>query len=330
MNASTYNPGTTGGRRESLDGMITLLEPEERPFSSSIQKKSDVKSTFHEVVADTLRAPRTSGSREGSAGTKGGNKVAKRARFGSYLHRFHDTFGTTDVQQAVAKAGGQVGTQDEYDYASGKTLREVLRDMEAAHCGTQDTSAGGEDTDMVERGAFKWITATQTPQIPTSYLAPANQRLTGVSTLAASNLDTVLQSIITSYGKPPSLDFYAGNTYVANIDNLSRVDTTSGAITRVVQDLGKSRELNFSVRVYKTSFGVLNVFPSQFIAVSSGVGDVDSGLVINPELWETQVLEDIFVEEDPDSGGADGRHGFVKAIAGLFCRMPKGNASISN
>jgi hypothetical protein len=33
---------------------------------------------------------------------------------------------------------------------------------------------------------------------------------------------------------------------------------------------------------------------------------------------------------DPDSGGASGRTGFVKAIGGLFCRMPKGNGFIYN
>jgi hypothetical protein len=334
MNSNSYgSPGTTGGNKEWLDDKLTILEPEETPFTSLVPKDNNAKATFHEVVSDRLRAPRTSGTREGESGTKGGNKAVKRARFGAYVHRFMDTFGVTDVQQAVSEAGGVAVTDDEYADAKAKCLREVKRDMEATLCSNNDTQGGTADDEMKLRGAFKWLASTQTPAVPADFLTPAAQRLTSVATLietGASSLNSVLKSLKGQYGGSRTYHMLAGNDYIEDIDLFTRTGDGGTTANRYrVQESGSEREITMMVRVFESSFGRLEVHPSDFLQIdSSGVGDVDSALILNLDLWKLSFLERLHAVDDTEDAG--GMSGYVKAIGGLFCTMPRGNASIQN
>lgn len=333
MNSNSYgNPGVAGGNKEWLDSKLTILEPEETPFTSLVPKDNNAKSTFHEVVADRLRAVRTSGTREGDSGPKGGNKAVKRQRFGAYLHRWMDTYGVTDVQQAVSEAGGVAVTDDEYADAKAKALREVKRDMEATLCSNNDTQ-GASDDEMKTRGAFKWLASSQTPAIPADFLTPAAQRLTSVATLieaGANSLNSVLKSLKSQYGGAREFHMIAGNDYVEDVDLFTRTGDGGTTATRYrVQETGGEREITMMVRVFSSSFGRLVVHPSDFLQVdSSGVGDVDSALILNLDLWKLSFLERLHAVDDTEDAG--GMSGYVKSIGGLFCSMPRGNASIQN
>jgi hypothetical protein len=329
MNANSYSsPGTTGGNRESLDGKLTILEPEETPFVSMV-RKTGARATLEECVADRLRAPRTTGTREGESGPKGGNKAVKRQRFGAYLHRFMDTFGVSDVQQAVSEAGGTATTDDEYADAKMKAVREVKRDMEAA-CSSDIETNGANDDAMTLRGAFKWLAATQTPQIPTDFITPAAQRVTGLATILESSLTGILKSLKSQYGGSRQFEAIMGNDYVEDIDGFTRTGDGGTTTTRYkVEETGKPHEINMIVRVFASSFGRMVVHPSDFVKVdASGVGDPDAGLILNMDLWELKMLEPLHSKDDPEDAG--GQSGYVKAIGGLFCRMPRGNASLYN
>jgi len=331
MNANTYaSPGTTGGNREWLDGKLTILEPEETPFTSMVTKLNNAKGTLHECVADTLRAPRTTGTREGSSGTKGGNRAGKRARFGAYLHRWFDSFGVTDVQQAVSSKGGVATTSDEYGDAKAKCIREVKRDLEATCLSDLETQGG--DDEMQTRGAFKWCASTQTPVVPEAYRTPAAQRLTSVTGLneAGSNsINSVLKSL-KSKGGGGTYHFFIGNDYVEDIDLFTRTGDSGTTSTRYrIQENGKEQAVTMMVKVFQTSFGRVEVHPDQFIRIdSSGVGSATSGLLASMDTWELNFLETLHSEDDPED--ASGQTGWVKAIGGLFCRMPKANATIIN
>lgn len=333
MNANSYaSPGTTGGNKEWLDGKLTILEPEETPMTALVPKNNNAKAVFHEVVGDRLRAPRKTGTREGESGTKGGNKASKRQRFGAYLHRWLDTFGVTDVQQAVSKQGGNAVTDDEYADAKMKCLREVKRDIEASICSNDDTSGATDDT-MVGRGAFKWLAATQTPQIPDGFITPAAQRLTGVATIietGANSLNSVLKSLKSQYGGTREYQIIAGNEYVEDIDLFTRTGDGGTTANRYrVEENGKSHDITMMVKVFASSFGRCVIHPSDFLQIdASGVGDPDSMLIINPDLWELDFLERLHSADDPSDAG--GETGYVKAIGGIFCRMPRGNGFISN
>lgn len=333
MNANSYaTPGTTGGNREWLDGKLTILEPEETPFTSLVPKPNDAKGTLHEVVADRLRAARKTGTREGESGPKGGNKATKRQRFGAYLHRWFDQFGVSDVQQAVSEAGGVAVTNDEYADAKAKCIREVKRDIEATLCSDNETQ-GGTDDEMKTRGAFKWLDSSQTPSIPSDFVTPAAQRLTSVANVietGANSLNSVLKSLKSQYGGAREFHFIAGNDYVEDIDLFTRTGDNGTTATRYkVEETGGAREITMMVRVFASSFGRVVVHPSDFLLIdSSGVGDADAGLILNMDLWKLCFLEKLHAVDDEEDAG--GMSGYVKAIGGLFCTMPRGNASIKN
>lgn len=330
MNANAYQtPGTTGGNREWLDDSLTILEPEQCPFTSMVKKDNDAKALLHEVVADRLRAPRTTGTREGDSGPKGGNKTTKRARFGAYLHRWHDSFGVTDVQQAISEKGGNAVTSDEYSDNKSKCVREVKRDIEATISSALETQGASDDA-MQLRGAFKWLDSSQTPSIPSDYVTPSAQRPTSVTGLTEANVNTVLKSLKSQAGGGLTYQFLAGNDYIEDVDMFTRTGDSGSTSTRYkVEENGASREITMMVKVFETSFGRLEVHPSDFLQIdSSGVGDVDSALILNMDYWKLCFLERLHaVDDEEDAGGVSG---FVKAIGGLYCTMPRGNARITN
>lgn len=332
MNANSYDsPSTTGGNREDLRGPLTILEPEETPFCSMCKKGPAPKSTLVEVGADTLRAARTTGSKEGASGAKGGNKAAKRQRFGSYLQRWFDSFGVTDVQQAISENGGNAFTSDEYADAKAKCVREVKRDIEATICSAND-GQGGSDEDMKSRGAYKWLASSQTPAVPSDFQTPSAQRVTGQATLnetGANSLNTVLKSLKSKYGGSREYQLIGGNDYVEDIDLFTRTDSGSTNSKYRVTEMADEHKITLMVKVFHSTFGRVNVIPSDFLKIDAdGVGKADTALILNMDLWEMLFLEQLHAVDDEEDAG--GQNGYVKSIGGLFCRMPKGNAYIEN
>lgn len=309
-----------------------MLEPEETPFVSLIPKGPGPKATYHEVLADTLRKPRLTGTREGETAQTGGNKANKRARFGAYLHRWMDTYGVTDVQQLVSQAGGVAGVPNEVDRSRAKTVRELKRDIESVFCSNQDTQGASDDA-MQARGAFKWLGSSQTPAIPEDYACPAAQRLTGQSALndiGSNSVQSVLKSLKAQKGTASSFDLIVGNEYAEDADNWTLESSGSTNTQRRIQTTANAMsEIDITVKVFKCSFGTVNLIPSEFLNIdSAGAGNASAALFINPEFWYAAFLEELHsVDEEPTAGG---QTGYVKAIGGLFCTMPKGNAFVVN
>lgn len=330
MNANTYDsPSTTGGNREWLEDELYILEPEEVPFFSMVSKPSDVMATYHEVVADRLRAARTSGTREGDSGPKGGNKATKRARFGSYLHRWFDTFGVTDVQQAISRKGGTAGVDNEYAWAKTKAIREVKRDIEATLLGSQETNGGDED-EMTTRGAFGWIKASgQSPTVPADYCPPAAQVVSSVTALLESSVSGVLSSL-SDQGGSGLYEAFVGGTYMDDID-LFAVQYGGASGTKFTSPVtlsgGSTKEWSAVVSVFQTSKGRVVFHNDKFINVNSaGTHNGDAMLIAQMDQWSCNFLEPLHAEDDESDAG--GESGYVKAIGGLFCTMPRGNAVI--
>lgn len=334
MNTTSYSPGATGGNREWLDGPLTILEPEATPFVSSLKKEGGAKNTYYEQVADTLDGVKVTGTREGDSGPKGGNKASKRTRFGAYLGRYFRSFGVTDIQQALSENGALEGiVSNEYAAAKAKAVRELKRDMEAAALSSLDTQGGSDDA-MRMRGAFSWLAASQTPAVPASFLTPAAQRLTGVSALiesGSSSLTSVLQSCFNTCGGRKEYDGFIGTTFAGNVDGFTRVGpelNTNG--TRVVYDGEKAKTIRLNVEVFDSTFGMINFIPSTFLRISTdgGTGDPTALLLVQREYWGLKFLETLHAKDDEEDAG--GMSGYVKAVGGLFCSMPKANAFVYN
>lgn len=348
--ANTYStPSTQGGNREDLRNVLTILEPEETPFTSLCEKADAPKSTYPEVLADTLRKPRTTGTREGQDAGKGNNKAKDRQRFGSYLHRVMDEFGVTDVQQLISKSGGVAAVSDEYAEAKAKTIREMKRDIEAINCGDQEMQ-GGSDDEMRTRGANKWIQAAAQAVQP----VPANFRptggdpdstqsviktgVTGVDVLTESTLVNILKNLSKVHGGKREYQCIAGDNICQTVDNFTRIVGESlaatnapgrHAVTRQYTQSVDSHKITLNVTLYDSTFGRLHLIPTQFNKIdANGDGDANVAYILHMNLWQMMFLEHLHAVDQEENAG--GMSGYAKAIFNLICKNPKGNGKIIN
>ena len=347
MNADSYSsPSTIGGNREDLRDILTILEPEETPFTSSCSKGDGPNSTFIEVLADTLRKPRISGTREGQDAGKDNNKAAKRTRFGSYVHRVQDEYGVTDVQQAVSRKGGVAAIDNEYSNSKAKALREVKRDMEAVCCSAQEMQ-GGSDADMQTRGAFNWIldTAQTTQAVPADFRPPGAvsvgawtsattatilSGVTGVDIMTEQMFNTELRNLQKIYGGKKDYMVISGDNITATVDNFTRVNSSTTNIRYQVMEQASNHTITLSASIFDSSFGRAQIVPTQFnnVSASTGLGDANVAYVLNMSLWQLLFLENLHsVDQDENAGG---QSGYVKAMFALLCLNPKGNGKIFN
>lgn len=336
MNANSYaSPSTAGGNRESLEDLLTILEPEETPYTSMVSKGGTVSATYTEWLADTLRAPKKGGTKEGGDAGRGGNKATKRQRFGTYLNRSLEEYGVTDIEEEISKKGGVAATDDLYAEAKAKTLREMKRDMEAINCSAQEHQ-GGSDADMQTRGCFQWLlsSAQTVNPVPADFRPPAASKLTGVGTSAPlfteAQLNGVLKSLVTIYGGTRTYQMLSGNTVVETVDNFSRVNASSTNTRYVVNQNASEKSITMMVKVFESSFGRLEIMPQQFNNCdAAGLGDPTAALILNMELWKLMFLESLHTRDlDPEQAG--GPRGYAKQIWLNRCSMPKGNGAIYN
>jgi hypothetical protein len=344
MQADSYSsPSIIGGNREDLRDILTILEPEETPFTSAVTKGDGPNATFIEVLADTLRKPRTSGTKEGQDAGKGNNKAAKRTRFGSYVHRVQDEFGVTDVQQAVSRRGGVAAIHNEYGNSKAKALREVKRDIEAVCCGAQEMQ-GGSDTDMQTRGLFTWIqsTAQAVQPVPADFRPPGtvaagswddnatNTIVSGVNSVTALTeaiFVGLLRNLQKIHGGKQDYLCVMGDTLVQTIDNFTRVGVAN---TRYRINEDANGTVSLSVSVFDSTFGRASIVPTQFnnVSASTGLGDPLVGYILKMNLWQLLFLENLHsVDQDENAGGMSG---YVKAMFALIGLNPKGNGKIYN
>ena len=151
--ANSYSsPGTTGGNREDLRDILTILEPEQTPVVSAMRKGPGPKGTYTEVLADELDTPSTVGQPEGRDISSFSNKAVKRQRFGNNIQIVTRDYGVSDVQQLVDTAA----VSSEIEYAKMKTLREMKRDIEAIVCSNNERQSGNGNTAWKTRGLFRW------------------------------------------------------------------------------------------------------------------------------------------------------------------------------
>lgn len=332
MNATAYDPGISGGRREDLRNVLTILEPEETPFTSLLRKGPAPKSTFIETLGDNLRKPTNKGSREGADANRGGNKAANRQRFGTYIQRQMNEFGVSDVQQIISERGGQAAVDDEYGFSKAKTLREMKRDIEATNCGGQDHQ-GGDDVDMQTRGALQWLNpnAQANNAVPQLFRTLSGAILSGVGVtvplFTEDQLNGILKTLKAVYGGKKTYQLIGGNNVVDTVDHFSRIDAYQGRY-KVLED-ADTNEITMMVNVFDSSFGRVEIMSNDFMNVdANGNPDPNAAIIINPDLWHMDLFDALHSMDLPDLGG--GPSGYAKVMWALMCDSPRGNGKIYN
>lgn len=359
MIANSYaNPSTAGGNREDLRDILTILEPEETPFTSMVKKGESPHATLVEVLADNLRPARISGTKEGQDAGKGNNKAKNRQRFGSFVHRVQDEFGVTDVQQKVSQKGGVAAVDNEYGNAKAKCVREVKRDIEAVCCSGQEMQ-GGSDLDMLTRGIFQWIlsTAQAVQPVPAAFRPPAQAvgsggnpattTFTGATTnptimsafgsatpatpgCTEQEFNTELKNLNKIYGGKRTYEVIGGDNVIETVDNFTRINSSTTNIRYQVMDDASSHTINLRISQFEGSFGIATMIPTQFnnVSASTGLGDPNVAYFLNMDLWTLLFLDPLHsVDQDENAGGESG---YVKAMFALLCLNPKGNGKFFN
>lgn len=335
--ANSYaSPSTTGGNREYLRDVLTILEPEGTPVTSMMTKGPEMEGNLAEVLADTMRPAKTAGRPEGQDAGVNTNNSQKRQRFGNYFHILREDFGTTDVQNVVQIAG----VANEYDYQKAKAISQLKRDMEAVVCGNQDMQKGDSVAAWQTRGLFQWAsnTAQATNAVPADFLTPAASILAGLTAtngfcnITEAQLLTVLQSMFQVYGKSMTYQMIADVTIQAAVDNFTRVQpSATNARYQIMQNGEKAQEINFAVTSFNTSFGIVHLMPSMFvnIATATGLSAPCSALILNMSLLEMQFMkgEKLHTNDLPPNAG--GRNGYAKAMPAVCCKNPKGLGKLS-
>ena len=97
--ATSYN---VSGDREALTNVLTILEPEDCPKTSSFAKTTKVTNTFQTWQADTLANVDFAGVLEGQDVNAFNNEAANRARFGNYIQKFWRPWMVSDLQEALS------------------------------------------------------------------------------------------------------------------------------------------------------------------------------------------------------------------------------------
>lgn len=339
MQANTYTaPSFIGGNREDLRDILTILEPEETPFTSMVQKADAPKSTFVEVLADNLRKPRTAGSREGQDAGKQNNKATNRQRFGTYVHRIQDEFGVTDVQQAISKAGGTAAVTNEYAQSKAKTVREMKRDVESIFCSDVEMQ-GGSDAEMRTRGAFRWVqdTAQAVQPVPALFRPAGGDPDATLSVIKASvgapaafteaTFNNILKNLSKVYGGKRDYEVLAGDNICQVVDNFTRVNSSTTNARYSVNENANTHTITLRVSIFDSTFGRAKLMPTQFNKLdANGDGDPNTALILNMALWRSLWLENLHAVDQEENAG--GQSGYAKAMFGLVCLNPRGNGKI--
>lgn len=350
MQATSAIPGTAGGNREDLRDDITMLEPQKTPYTSMVSKTSEAKAMLSEVLGDRMRAPRTTGSREGTAGGKGGNKAARRRRFGNYMHRAQDEWACTLEQQLLSRRGGVAGVTNEADWQRSKSLSEFKRDIEAVNMSNNDGQDGaGGDADMKTRGVMKWLAPSGTTLTPT---VPDDFRCVGGTTSGQAPDEAGASSCILIHGQTtPQLfteDFFnklgknlqkihggkesfeliCGDNIVETIDHFERVVANSLSTPYTVPHFGGDASIKMMVNIYESSFWRVSVIGSQFVQVdANGLGDANAGALLKMDLWYLDHLQELDEIEQYTNAGGEG--GTFLCEWQNMCLSPRGNGKIT-
>jgi len=312
----TTNPGAAVSNREDLTDILTILAPEETPVLSSASK-TQANATFVEWTVDSLDAPSTAGTAEGSDVTAFTDKFSGRARLGNYVQKFRRDYMVSDLQDAVESVGPAKTAQ-----AEAKALRELKRDIEATLCSNNDRSAeDGAGTVYKLRGLGDWIDSAGPADVPADYRTPAASiHATGTFT------ETVLNNLITSIyrvnGGSNNLTLVADTALRRVISDFARLDPdgdAAGTSIRNVNYNGGSAQIKLSVELYQSDHGVVSIV-NMNPDCAPDTTNKDTGYLMQPEYMSVAELIPTGSTSLPNLGG--GERGIVDATLTLCVKHP--------
>lgn len=309
----TVNTGSAVSNREDLSDAVSILAPQDTPFLTMAAKEK-ASATFHEWTVDSLSAPSTTAIAEGADVTAYTDKFANRARLGNYCHKRRRNFMVSDIQQAVDSVGPAKIAQ-----AETKAVKEIKRDFEAIHMGTQDrASEDGAGTAYTSRGLGDWIDSAGPSDVPAAYRTPSGS-IHASSTFTETVLNTLITSIYRTNGMSNSLTLIADTALRAVITGFTKTSADTTPAYRNVTQSADSGELRFSVEMYHSDNGVVSIV-NMNPDCAPDTTNKDTGYLINWDYVATADLIPLGSQRAPNLGGGD--RGWVDWTSTLVVKHP--------
>lgn len=327
--ATTYN---IAGIREDLTDALTILEPEDCPKLSMLNKTPRPTNSYQEWQMDSLQAPSFTGRTEGSDVTNFSNKAANRARVGNYIQWQIRPWMVSRITEAVDVAG----VTNEVANAKAKSMRELKRDFEAAIGSDNDRQADNGTVPYLMRALGTWISSTGPADVPVAYRTPAASiNATATASLSEDNFNAVAQSVYEQVGGRKNMTLFSGPSLKRAISKFQRQQGGTTAISYMVTQGADENQITLNVELYEGDFGVYRVIPDLFngVLTDANTGGLPGtswlsnqvrarGYMCDTELLGVSYMIGMESMELPDQGG--GRRGFVQAIMTLMCKNPRG------
>ena len=320
--ANTYDtssPGAGSLNRESLDDVLTRLEPQATPLFS-LCGKSQTKSTTVEWGVDKLAAPNADGVSEGDDVSTFVNKAADRARLSNYTQKFRRAWMVTDFQEAVDTAGVASDIAD----AETKAMLEIKRDVEFAIASSNDKQQeAGSGSPYKTRGLGDWIDSAGPSDVPSSYRTPAGSIKTGGATFSEAQLDDLTTSVFSKTGTVNRSTIVAGTALRQAISNISRTGVSATGVQYSVTEAAASKKVTLEVKVFDGNHGLVNIVDGNPDCMASA----NAGFLIHEGAMTWKSLKPIGSARLEDQGG--GPRGIVDTIGALCISHPQKFGKIS-
>ncbi len=315
-NPAAPSTGAGTGNFEDLHDLVTILAPEETPFTS-LCAKNTAKATNHEWTIDKLADPVSDGVLESSDVASFDDKFADQLRIGNTVQGFRRSYGTSVVQDAVSSV------QANFANASVKAIREIKRDQEKAALGNQDKVTGSGSAKALMRGFHKYVSTSPGSDIPSTYAPAAEQTITAAITEA--NLNAMLASMYNVSGSLNNVTMIADSEVRLSVANFMRTGGSANDMRRYNVP-GTGREISLAVDVYNSDFGVVSIVNSN-PSTSYDTTNRDTAAVVNFDYVGLATLIPLSASELEDGGA--GRRGYCQMWSTLEMLHPQAHGSYS-
>lgn len=318
--AMTYTVGS--GNREDLTDILYRITPEDTPVYSMTRTGEAATATLHEWQVDDLLPANTKGAVEGSDNTNFANAAANRARLSNQTQIVRRNYLVSKTQLAVSTAG----VPDERASAVAKKMVEAKLDIDTTICSANDKSAGSASTPRQLRGIFSWISSSGPSDVPAEYRTPAESINADSNAITESEFLGICQNIWTVGGRLEN--FIVGPTLKKVMSGfIGRTGSGTGITTPA-----EAKKIVYSVNMYDTDFGVINIIPSRNLNATSTPGiavmDVNDGVFLYQDAIELSWLRPLGHEELNDEGG--GPRGMIEGEYTLVVKNPRGLGKHTN
>jgi hypothetical protein len=259
--------------REDLADIISMISPEETPFTSAIGKSKASQKT-HEWLKDDLAAVNKDNAAVEGADAADSTLVTP-VRLSNQCQIFTKTVSVSNTFEAVNTAGGK----SELARQIMKASKELKRDQEAAYLSANPTAATGA---RKLGGAEAWIKSNAlhgTGGATAGYASGAVGAVTAGTGRAFTEamLTTALQNAYTAGGNV--------TTIIAPPSLKAKIGTFTGGATKQAIADGK-KTINVGVDIYNGDFGRQSVVASRFMTTSTVIA-------YDEELWRIATLRGV-------------------------------------